>query len=100
MIRRPPRSTLFPYTTLFRSPPTGHPQRELRTRVAQRRDPPAHRAHAALGGRRCRVVTRSPGAGTVVGGDVLAAEEALGQPGQRRVLTGAAQRERGGREGR
>src|SRR2546426_5203251 len=26
MIRRPPRSTLFPYTTLFRSPPaTGNP---------------------------------------------------------------------------
>src|SRR5256885_2846341 len=25
MIRRPPRSTLFPYTTLFRSPLTGHP---------------------------------------------------------------------------
>src|SRR5256885_11451833 len=24
MIRRPPRSTLFPYTTLFRSPMTGH----------------------------------------------------------------------------
>src|SRR2546422_6702850 len=24
MIRRPPRSTLFPYTTLFRSPATGH----------------------------------------------------------------------------
>src|SRR2546422_5409228 len=24
MIRRPPRSTLFPYTTLFRSPPHGH----------------------------------------------------------------------------
>src|SRR5260221_8778429 len=23
MIRRPPRSTLFPYTTLFRSPPVG-----------------------------------------------------------------------------
>src|SRR2546430_2827714 len=23
MIRRPPRSTLFPYTTLFRSPPGG-----------------------------------------------------------------------------
>src|SRR3989454_9183019 len=23
MIRRPPRSTLFPYTTLFRSPPPG-----------------------------------------------------------------------------
>src|SRR3712207_7630433 len=33
MIRRPPRSTLFPYTTLFRSvdgragPPQGHPRR-------------------------------------------------------------------------
>src|SRR5258708_30328552 len=24
MIRRPPRSTLFPYTTLFRSPAQGH----------------------------------------------------------------------------
>src|SRR3712207_6785931 len=24
MIRRPPRSTLFPYTTLFRSPAVGH----------------------------------------------------------------------------
>src|SRR5256885_6092463 len=24
MIRRPPRSTLFPYTTLFRSPPGRH----------------------------------------------------------------------------
>src|SRR2546430_5768724 len=24
MIRRPPRSTLFPYTTLFRSPPQDH----------------------------------------------------------------------------
>src|SRR5687767_15225712 len=24
MIRRPPRSTLFPYTTLFRSGPAGH----------------------------------------------------------------------------
>src|SRR5256885_11405877 len=31
MIRRPPRSTLFPYTTLFRSPsrlPPGPPSRE------------------------------------------------------------------------
>src|SRR2546430_12611357 len=26
MIRRPPRSTLFPYTTLFRSPREGHPR--------------------------------------------------------------------------
>src|SRR5207244_9365280 len=28
MIRRPPRSTLFPYTTLFRSSPTVHDQLE------------------------------------------------------------------------
>src|SRR2546422_1789006 len=31
MIRRPPRSTLFPYTTLFRSPPGGaRPRRRRR----------------------------------------------------------------------
>src|SRR2546427_8476038 len=33
MIRRPPRSTLFPYTTLFRSPPLGRlpfEQRDVR----------------------------------------------------------------------
>src|SRR5690349_23717472 len=31
MIRRPPRSTLFPYTTLFRSPGTGTPASAART---------------------------------------------------------------------
>src|SRR5688572_31097646 len=35
MIRRPPRSTLFPYTTLFRSVEKRHPAIK---RVAQRRD--------------------------------------------------------------
>src|SRR2546430_16137164 len=43
MIRRPPRSTLFPYTTLFRSQPaasTGHdPPRDLRHAGAVRRLP-------------------------------------------------------------
>src|SRR2546426_4027122 len=29
MIRRPPRSTLFPYTTLFRSIPTNRPVRRV-----------------------------------------------------------------------
>src|SRR2546425_5871892 len=38
MIRRPPRSTLFPYTTLFRSPRLGCP--------APRGDPPPGRAAA------------------------------------------------------
>src|SRR2546430_7621768 len=43
MIRRPPRSTLFPYTTLFRSAHAagaGTPrQRGARHRLAQRRSP-------------------------------------------------------------
>src|SRR3712207_7537523 len=43
MIRRPPRSTLFPYTTLFRSPP-----RPLRPRDEGHRAPPAR--DAAPGG--------------------------------------------------
>src|SRR3712207_7517265 len=41
MIRRPPRSTLFPYTTLFRSarhPLVRHPRRPRR--VIRRPDPP------------------------------------------------------------
>src|SRR4029434_11307642 len=37
MIRRPPRSTLFPYTTLFRSPRSGRPRhRRAGGRLAQR----------------------------------------------------------------
>src|SRR5258705_10728607 len=43
MIRRPPRSTLFPYTTLFRSAcqPAGHRQHDGRTGVqgAAHQDP-------------------------------------------------------------
>src|SRR3712207_8422792 len=43
MIRRPPRSTLFPYTTLFRSPRVVHaPQRaDPRVRVRLRGREPA-----------------------------------------------------------
>src|SRR2546429_6027592 len=50
MIRRPPRSTLFPYTTLFRSPAR---QRGAVEAVA---DPAAFRArdHAPARGRRSR----------------------------------------------
>src|SRR2546427_3813946 len=42
MIRRPPRSTLFPYTTLFRSEGhRGHPDLARAARCAlRRRDPP------------------------------------------------------------
>src|SRR5687768_18229864 len=34
MIRRPPRSTLFPYTTLFRSPPPAHAEASQLSRCA------------------------------------------------------------------
>src|SRR5258708_31485104 len=37
MIRRPPRSTLFPYTTLFRSDRPYHPRRLRGRRVLHRR---------------------------------------------------------------
>src|SRR3712207_7329301 len=45
MIRRPPRSTLFPYTTLFRSPRGPEPQAAPRRRGEA--GPPAHRGAAA-----------------------------------------------------
>src|SRR2546422_3958754 len=55
MIRRPPRSTLFPYTTLFRSPAFLHEdlRHPLQARAeadpaAGRRDPPPRRAAARL----------------------------------------------------
>src|SRR5258707_2818367 len=35
MIRRPPRSTLFPYTTLFRSPLPPRPSRSPSTRITR-----------------------------------------------------------------
>src|SRR5207302_7009710 len=38
MIRRPPRSTLFPYTTLFRSPSPPPAQRQRRGPLAARED--------------------------------------------------------------
>src|SRR5256885_10973041 len=48
MIRRPPRSTLFPYTTLFRS--RGAVVRERPRRAGRRRDP-ARRPEGAAAGR-------------------------------------------------
>src|SRR6266496_6637139 len=56
MIRRPPRSTLFPYTTLFRSPPAvGGPAAALR-------DPRAVPA-GGCGGRTCRLRVASQARG-------------------------------------
>src|SRR5688572_32078508 len=42
MIRRPPRSTLFPYTTLFRS------RRRVINQTLHRRDAPRYRCRAKL----------------------------------------------------
>src|SRR5258708_25331355 len=39
MIRRPPRSTLFPYTTLFRSPPISRPAIWICRRAPKMRQP-------------------------------------------------------------
>src|SRR2546422_8593584 len=39
MIRRPPRSTLFPYTTLFRSRPGEQPERRERIHHLEHRQP-------------------------------------------------------------
>src|SRR2546430_11089733 len=58
MIRRPPRSTLFPYTTLFRSPAKGRGLRRVtcarEEEHAARRNrqsiPRFHRHKAVLGG--------------------------------------------------
>src|SRR3712207_9359259 len=99
MIRRPPRSTLFPYTTLFRSQGLGHdvehrqPRVERRVRVleddldvtAQRTHPlapepddlPALEAHRPLGGR-LQVEDGAPGGGL----------PAAGLPDQAEHLTG------------
>src|SRR2546422_4703512 len=54
MIRRPPRSTLFPYTTLFRSPAPPPPPRQRAAPTAQilRQRPQADRAPACVDTRR------------------------------------------------
>src|SRR3712207_7386382 len=49
MIRRPPRSTLFPYTTLFRSRHHGQRQAGALDAAAQRRPPRAVPARDAGG---------------------------------------------------
>src|SRR3712207_8411597 len=56
MIRRPPRSTLFPYTTLFRSLRLAEEEAEVLVAVAVHRHPdavrdPPERPHAGGGGR-------------------------------------------------
>src|SRR5215475_15049396 len=56
MIRRPPRSTLFPYTTLFRSRPASAGARQSDRQ--RRRCDARGRRHAAAGAARDRKSTR------------------------------------------
>src|SRR3712207_8123722 len=59
MIRRPPRSTLFPYTTLFRSLGREDGQHGTRRRHVPRRIPrPALRPHYGRDGREPRAHVR------------------------------------------
>src|SRR5256885_10352774 len=58
MIRPPPRSTLFPYTTLFRSPDPAWRRR----RRARRPDPPRVGAHDQPDRRSARALGRRPAA--------------------------------------
>src|SRR3712207_8003821 len=67
MIRRPPRSTLFPYTTLFRSAQARHPRTALRHLVGpprgdqegQRAGEVPHRGALQVGGPQCPGARRS-----------------------------------------
>src|SRR5690349_23339546 len=58
MIRRPPRSTLFPYTTLFRSGPVTSPAEAAPRKAAAGAQEPAHRARRVH-----RPPPRPPGGG-------------------------------------
>src|SRR2546425_3406833 len=49
MIRRPPRSTLFPYTTLFRSVASSWIRRPCPMRISGPRFPPSCEPNAPLG---------------------------------------------------
>src|SRR3712207_7866997 len=76
MIRRPPRSTLFPYTTLFRSPGAGG----ARIGVAR-----LHLRHARV----VQPVVRQQGPGVAAHAPALALEQLLAAPrgvGQRALV--------------
>src|SRR2546430_6368926 len=62
MIRRPPRSTLFPYTTLFRSPAPAAP-------ADAARGDRGHELSARGGGRRGAALPRGRGTAGRGGGD-------------------------------
>src|SRR5689334_23783287 len=58
MIRRPPRSTLFPYTTLFRSPPAHRSDVRVARRPTRLRLAPARVTSCLVFGQKRQDVTR------------------------------------------
>src|SRR3712207_9357024 len=66
MIRRPPRSTLFPYTTLFRSPEVGSAEEVVQVAVHAVLDHGSDRLEGALLG-----VARGAGVAEDVVGDAV-----------------------------
>src|SRR2546427_9864028 len=85
MIRRPPRSTLFPYTTLFRSPPREPADDEHRNEAdgemhrgraadgaaPQRRNPVEDFHAGGYGDEHCRAGEHGGGDGPQAGGEPL-----------------------------
>src|SRR3712207_8083438 len=80
MIRRPPRSTLFPYTTLFRSGRSG--ESAARGRRIPADDGAAHGQRADLSGGECR----RDGAGLGVSEATLRSEEHTSELQSRQYL--------------
>src|SRR5260221_8439212 len=80
MIRRPPRSTLFPYTTLFRSLQAGGCAFELAEHVQR-----ATELVRRLGGRWLEANGAEQRLGGVVRARVLAERDAEGEPARRVV---------------
>src|SRR5256714_12175692 len=80
MIRRPPRSTLFPYTTLFRSPLSMAP-----FTVVTRRMPEATAADFGVAVHRRAPAVTFPALGAYVGPDIVAGILATGITLDRRV---------------
>src|SRR2546425_9663059 len=72
MIRRPPRSTLFPYTTLFRS--AHHAARRARGRLADPLGPARHGRRGAAPDVRGARAVRPPGPDRRRGRDVVATD--------------------------
>src|SRR3712207_8629204 len=82
MIRRPPRSTLFPYTTLFRSP-SARTQRLRQEGVQRRRRISAEAVSVSPSSAMCTSGVRGPGLGP---GTVVRSEEHTSELQSRQYL--------------